>query len=226
MTDPANPGQPYGQPGQPYGGQPGQPYGGQPGQPYGGQPGQPYGQPAQPYGGQPAQPYGQPAQPYGQPAEPYGQPGQPYGAPPGGGFGDPTAPSPYGPPVPPPKKGGAGKVIGIVVAVVVVLIVVCGVGFYFASGAMKDASNAKVGNCLEGDKMDSTTAQRVNNIKIVDCGSSSANYKVVGIVPNKTETDFDVDQEICKAYPTAQSALWQGTSGSTGNVLCLEPVTH
>jgi hypothetical protein len=223
VTDPANPGQPYG-------GQPGQPYGGQPAQPYGGQPAQPYGQPAQPYG-QPAEPYGQPGQPYGQPAQPYGQPAQPYGAPPpgapvGGGFGDPTAPSPYGPPVPPPKKGGAGKVIGIIVGVVVLLIVVCVGGIFAFNAAKKDPVNAKVGNCLEGDKMDSTTAQRVNNIKIVDCGSSTANYKVVGVVPNKTETDFDIDQEICKAYPTAQSALWQGTSGSTGSVLCLEPVTH
>ncbi len=208
MTDPANPGQPYG---------------GQPGQPYGGQP-------AQPYGGQPAQPYGEPAQPYGQPAQPYGQPGQPYGAPPpgapmGGGYGDPNA-NPYGPPLPPPKKRGPGRAIGIIVGVVVLLLVVCVGGVFAYNSAKKDPGNAKVGNCLEGDKMDSTTAQQVNNIKIVDCGSSTANYKVVGVVPNKTETDFDTDQEICKAFPTAQSALWQGNAGESGSVLCLEPVTH
>jgi hypothetical protein len=215
VTDPASPGQPYG--GQPYGGQPGQPYGGQPGQPYGGQPGQPYGgQPGQPYGGQPGQPYGQPGQPFGAPPPP----GPAYG----GYGGEAPGPNPYGAAPPPAKKRGAGKIIGILVGVVILAIVLCVGGLLAFNGVKKDPANAKVGNCLEGEKLDSTTAKQVNNIKVVDCSSSSANYKVIGIVPNKTETDFDTDNEICKAYPTAESALWQGTSGEPGSVLCLEPV--
>ena len=61
MTTPPQGSQPYGepQPGQPYG-QSGQPSGEQPGQPYGQQPGQQYGQPGQQYGQPPSQQYGQP----------------------------------------------------------------------------------------------------------------------------------------------------------------------
>jgi hypothetical protein len=210
VTDPANPGQPYG----------GQPYGSQPGQPYGGQPAQPYGQP-------------QPGTPYGGGGE-APAPDQPYGQPPTGGHygsAETPAPNPYGqPPLPPPtKKGGAGKVVGIIAGVVVLLLVICGVALFaggskFMDSVRHDPANAKVGNCLAGDKMDSTTAQKVNNVKVVDCNSSDANYKVVGIVPNKTQSDFDTDDEICKNYPTAESALWQGATGQSGSVLCLEPV--
>jgi hypothetical protein len=200
VTDPASPGQPYGQP---YGGQPGQPYGGQP---YGGQPGQPY-------GGQPGQPYGAPPPQSGTPFAGYG--------------GEAPPPSPYGAAPPPAKKGGAGKVIGIVAGVLVLLLIVCGViGVFAFNSAKKDPANAKVGNCLASDKLDSTTAQEVKNVKVVDCGSSSATYKVVGIVSNKTQTDFTTDNEICKAYPTAVSAIWQGPPGESGSVLCLEQVKH
>jgi hypothetical protein len=220
VTDPANPGQPYGgQPGQPYGGQP---YGAQPGQPYGGQPAQPYGQPAQPYGSQPQPGTGGEAP---APHQPYGQ------VPPGGHYGsaETPAPNPYGPPPVIPKKGGAGKVIGIIAGVIVLLLLICGgvfalFGSKFVDSVKHDPANAKVGNCLAGDKLDSTTAQKVNNVKVVDCTSTDANYKVVGIVPNKTQTDFDTDNTICKDYPTAESALWQGSPGSSGSVLCLEPV--
>jgi hypothetical protein len=211
VTDPANPGQPYGgQPGQPYGGQPAQPYG----QPPAGQPGQPghYGPPA------PGQPdpghYGPPAQqPFGAPP-----PGNPYG---GAEF---PAPNPYGAIPPPPAKKKTGRIVGIIVGAVVVVLVLCVGGIIAVNYIGKNnASNAKVGDCLEGDSMKSTTAQRVNHVKIVDCGASTANYKVVGIVKDKTETDFDTNQDICKAFPSAQFGLWQGTSGSSGDVLCLEP---
>ena len=198
MTDPANPGQPYG--GQPHGGQPGQPYGGQPGEPYSGQP----------YSGQPA---------YGGPTP---QPGSPYS----GYSGEAPAPNPYGAPVPPPvKKRSAGKIIGIVVGVLVLLIAICvGAGALLLNKAKSDPANAKVGNCLAGETMDSTTAKPVSNIKVVDCTATDAKYKVVGVVDNKTESDFNADNNICKAYPTAESALWQGTSGKPGSVLCLQPV--
>jgi hypothetical protein len=195
VTDPANPGQPYG---------------GQPGQPYGGQPGQPghYGPPAD----QPGH-YGPPAPQYGGP-----QPGAPYG-----GAGEAPGPNPYAP-VPPPKKK-TGRVVGIIVGAVVLLLILCvGGAVLVFNNAKHDAANAKVGNCLEGEKLDSTTAKQVNNIKIVDCNSATANYKVVGVVSGKTEAEFDANDQICKDYPTAESALWQGTQGESGSVLCLEPI--
>jgi hypothetical protein len=202
VTDPANPGQPYG-------GQPGQPYGGQPGPP--GQPGQSghYGPPADQSGH-----YGPPAPQYGGP-----QPGGPYG-----GAGEAPAPNPYAP-VPPPPQKKTGRVVGIIVGAVVLLLILCvGGAVLVFNNAKHDAANAKVGNCLEGEKLDSTTAKQVNNIKIVDCNSSTANYKVVGVVPNKTEAEFDANDQICKDFPTAESALWQGTQGKSGSVLCLEPI--
>jgi hypothetical protein len=202
VTDPANPGQPYG----------GQPYGGQPGQP-----GQ-YGQPG-PYGGQPGESYGS----QGAFGSPPPQPGSPYS----GYSGEAPAPYPGGPVPPPvtPKKGGAGKIVGIIIGVVVLLIAVCvGAGAVLWNSAKNDPANAKVNDCLAGDTMDSTTAKPVNNVKVVSCTATDARYKVVGVVANKTEAQFNVDNDICKAYPTAESALWQGTSGKAGSVLCLEPV--
>ena len=69
--------------------------------------------------------------------------------------------------------------------------------------------------------MNSTQAQEVTDIKIVSCTASDAKYKVVGIVPNKTESQFNVDDHLCDPYPTAVSALWQGRTGGSGSVLCL-----
>jgi hypothetical protein len=198
VTDPGNPGQPYG----------GQPYGGQPGQPYGD--GGHYGPPADSSGGH----YGPPAS-----TPPYGGGEAPY---PGG----PVPPAPYpGGPVPPPAKKNTGKVLGIVGGVIVVVIAACiGIGVFAFNSAKKDPANAKVGNCLAGQTMDSTTAQPVNDVKIVDCTSTDAKYKVVGVVENKTESQFRTDDKICSAYTTAESALWQGTPGKSGSVLCLEPL--
>jgi hypothetical protein len=216
VTDPANPGQPYGaQPGEPYAGQ--QAYGGQPPQPGPSQPG-----PPQPGPSQPGPPQPGPSQPGPPPA-----PGSPYS----GYSGEAPAPNPYGgAPVPPPaKKSKAGKIIGIIAGVVVLLIVIC-VGALFAGGSKlldgikNDPANAKVGNCLAGDKLDSSTAKPVSNVKVVDCTSSTANYKVVGVVNGKTQAQFNADDNVCKDFATAQSALWQGTAGKAGSVLCLEPI--
>jgi hypothetical protein len=63
----------------------------------------------------------------------------------------------------------------------------------------------------------------VHGTKIVPCTSSDATYKVVGVVSNKTEIQFDTDDKICDAYPDAESALWQGQTGKSGSVLCLAP---
>jgi len=184
VTDPSNPGQPYG--------------GGGGYNPYNQQGGNPY----NPQGGE------APAPP------PYGQPGQqqppPYGAP--------------GMPPPPQKKSSAGKVVGILVGVGVLLIALCGgVGYFIYNNSKTNTVNAKVGDCIKSDALTSTTAKEVKGTKIVPCDSADATYKVVGIVPNKTEISFNIDDKICDAYPTAESALWQGERNKVGSVLCLAP---
>jgi hypothetical protein len=189
VTDPSNPGQPYGGGYNPYNQQGGNPY--------------------NPQGGE------APASP------PYGAPGPqqpPYGAP------GPQQPPPYGAPPPPPKKSSAGKVIGIILGVAVLLLVLCGgLGYYLYNKGKTDTVNAKVGDCISSDALTSTTAKEVKNTKIVPCTDANANYKVAGIVANKTEIQFNIDDKICDAYPTAESALWQGERNKSGSVLCLAP---
>jgi hypothetical protein len=194
VTDPANPGQPYG--GQPYGGQPGQPYGGQSGEAHSGQPA--YGAPQPPAPGSPYSGYS------GEAPAPY--PGGPV------------------PPPPAKKGGAGKIIGIILGAVVLLIALCVGGGALLLNKAKTDPANAKVGNCLAGATMDSNTAQEVNNIKVVDCTASDAKYKVVGVVPDKTRVEWDTDKDICSTYPTAESTLWQGAAGKAGSVLCLEPV--
>jgi hypothetical protein len=182
---------------------------GNPGQPYGG-----YNNPYNPQGGNP--PGGNPYAPQGGEAPgptPYGAPGPtPYGAP--------------GPPPPPAPKKGAGRLVGILVGVAVLLLALCGGGAYLLSTMNKDAmANAKAGDCIHSSSVTSTTAQKVTDTKVVKCDAADANYKVVGIVKDKTETQFTIDDKICDAYPTAETAIWQGKTGSTGSVFCLAPNT-
>jgi hypothetical protein len=173
---------------------------------------QPYGGGYNPYNQQGGNPYnpqgGEAPAPYGTP----GQPPPPYGAP-----GAPGAPTP-------PKKSSAGRVVGILVGVAVLLIALCGgLGYFIYNKSKTDTVNAKVGDCIKSDALTSTTAKEVKGTKIVPCDSADATYKVVGIVPNKTEISFNLDNDICKAYPTAESALWQGQRNKAGSVLCLAP---
>lgn len=161
------------------------------------------------------------AAPQGQfgPAGPQGQ-GQ-FGPPPGG----PDVPvgpqgqagAPVGFPPPEPKKRGKGRLIVALVAVVVVVIIAIVVWVATRSSPV----NAKVGDCLQGSDINSTSAQDASGIKIVSCTSTAAKYKVVGKVDNKTKTQFSTDNNICQAFTTATTALWGQTSGNNGFVLCL-----
>jgi hypothetical protein len=244
VTDPGPPGQPYGDY-QPQGGwPPPNPYGEQ--SPYGAP--DPYG----PYGAQPPQQYGQPPsyeQPqYQQPQHQqpqYQQPGYqaspyqpaPYGAPPPKKGGSGLL---------------IGAVAGVVLLVLALCgvgvwaLMRAGQNTSTATGTTPtvptvtggttpgtarttpgttstDPADATVGSCLAGDTLDSASAKPVNDVSIVDCSSSRAKYKVVGIVRNITESRFNTDDHICDPYPSAKSALWQGGS-TTGKVLCLAPV--
>jgi hypothetical protein len=196
-----------------------------------GQPGGPQGTPGQygapgpqgqfgpaPQGGQ----YGPQGQ-FGQ--APQGQFGQApqgqFGQAPQGQFG---APPPGYPQPPAPKKRSKARLVVPLISIVV--LVVIAVVVFFASKS--NPSNAKVGDCLKGSAITSTTAQDAGDVKIVDCASADAKYKVVGKVDNKTRSQFSTDDTICQPFVSAgaTTALWGQTSGSKGFVLCLADAAH
>lgn len=166
--------------------------------------------PPGPYGGGPQQP---PTGPY--PPGPQYQPGQyPPGSPPPGGGAYPPPGGAYPPPAP-PKKSGAGRVIGgIVGAVIVIGIIIAAV-----VSQKGNPDSAKVGDCIHHGSGD--------EVKVVSCTDSSAGYKVVGKVEDKTQTQFDISSDsICKPFQGAESAFWKGKVGKTGYVLCLAPLNR
>jgi hypothetical protein len=168
-----------------------------PQQPYGG-PGQP--QPQQPYPGQPQQP--------GQPQPGYFGSGGPQ--PPGPGGPGPQQPPQY-PTAAPKKKSPVRRIVfGLVAAAVIVVIVLVG------KQVTGDPSTASVGECMSGSTAD--------NLKVVGCTEAGAEYKVVGKVDGKTQSQANINGgEICKPYPTAETIFWQGEQGGKGYVLCLAP---
>jgi hypothetical protein len=200
--DPSQSGQPAG-----WGQQPpaGQPYPGQQpvGQPYPGQ--QPVGQP---YPGQ--QPIGQQPYPGQQPPagqQPWGTPQQPGTPPPFGGTGAQA----YGQPAAPQKPRRRWlPIVGGVIALVVVL----GALANFLGGG-----DPKVGDCIQqtGDS-DFTT---------VDCDSSDAERKVVGVDDDMTGDEFrDAPAEqLCVDFPETTFVLWSGSDESkNGHVYCTTDV--
>jgi hypothetical protein len=207
--DPSQPGQPAGwgqQPpaGQPYPGQQptGEPYAGQPGQPYPGQQppaGQSWGAPQQP--GYPQQPgFGQPG--YPQPGYPQ-QPGtpQPFGA---------TGAQAFGAPAPQKPKRKWLPIVGGVIALIVVLSVLTNV---------LGGGDPKVGDCIQqtGD----------SDFETVDCDSSDAERKVVGIDDDMTGDEFrDAPAEqLCTDFPDTTFVLWSGSDESEdGHVYCTTDV--
>ncbi|GAA1397141.1 hypothetical protein ACFQZ4_20575 [Catellatospora coxensis] len=133
----------------------------------------------------------------------------------------------YAVPTPPRRK--TGKTIAIVIAAVL-LLCCCGGGLVLAvkpdavSGFFKDiveavesnVANAKVGDCVN-------SFADVNDARVVDCTSAEAANRVAGVLPDKTETEFNADSA-CDPYPTTESAIWIGRKGGRGSVWCLEPV--
>jgi hypothetical protein len=147
-------------------------------------------------------PSGQPGQP-GQFPPPGGDPNQGGFPPQGGGF--PPAPAPQ-----PARRGGAGRAIVILVVVLVVVGGIAAAGWYFSRDA---ANNAKVGDCVQ--------QQGSDDLKVVDCGSADADFKVVGRVEDKTQSE--ASQGACDGFADAEQAYWEGEPGKKGLVLCLAP---
>jgi hypothetical protein len=144
------------------------------------------------------------------------QPGQfpPAGGDPNqGGFPPPPGGSfPPGPAPQPARRGGAGRAIVILVVVLVVVGGLIGAGIYLNRDA---ANKAKVGDCV--------AQQGSDDLKVVECGSADADFKVVGRVEDKTQTEASLGA--CDAFVDqgAEQAYWEGEPGKKGLVLCLAP---
>ncbi|MFC8532847.1 hypothetical protein ACFUJY_02635 [Streptomyces sp. NPDC057249] len=171
-----------------------------------------------PYGQQPAQPYPPQQGGYGyppqQPQQGWGAPQQPQGW---GGPQQPQQPQGWGTPPQGPSQPSGGKkllatrnIILIVVGLVVLGVLKFGLGDMFES----DAKAASVGDCLEnkGTNFDP-------DMQSVDCGSSTAEYKVAEVHDNTTDTDL-CDAEKYSAY--TESSGRRKSRNSV--VLCLTPL--
>ncbi|MFC4108788.1 LppU/SCO3897 family protein [Micromonospora zhanjiangensis] len=137
-------------------------------------------------------------------------------APTGPGSDEGMGPAPTGPDSDSKPSGLPVKALVIAAVAVVVLVVGGVVGWKALSGS---AGSAAVGDCLAGENKD--------EIKPVKCDDPAARHKVVGKLKDKTEADLDAASKgdnPCSAYPTAESAFWEGEKGGKGYILCLEPV--
>lgn len=172
---------------------------------------QPYGQSPYPQAPQaPQAPYGQP-QGYAYPP----QPQAPYGQQPPPGY--PMAPQPGQPymqggaPVPPqPAKRRSPKAILRAIGLVIAVIVFA----FFWINSLDDAESAEAGDCVQ-----KSSSSLDDGLKVVDCGSSEAQYKV-STVHNDT-TDPSVCSEGESAYV---KSVHRRRSGDTRMVLCLASV--
>src|SRR5581483_6375634 len=116
----------------------------------------------------------------------------------------------------PQKRNSAVTILLVVAALVVILAAVFGVWRVMANRVV----NAKVGDCVT-----QTTKPDASDAKLVACDNGNARHKVIGIVKNVRESDFDADpQQICKDFPEWKNVVWVGKKGGTGDAWCLEPL--
>ncbi|GAA3197008.1 hypothetical protein ACFO1B_00955 [Dactylosporangium siamense] len=94
----------------------------------------------------------------------------------------------------------------------VVLAILAGVGWYLNRDA---ALNAKSGDCVH--------QVSANELKIVKCDASDADFKVVGKVDNKPESEaMGANSTVCNAFEATTNVYWEGKPGKNGDVLCLQ----
>ena len=149
-------------------------------------------------------PFAQGQQPYGQPQgqAPYPPQGGYYPQQPGQPGFPPQGTAPYAAlPQQRPKRGVKQY---LRIGVVIVALIAAGVG-YFAS--RHDPDTAKVGDCMSISNPDSTTDP---GLKVVDCGSSNAKYKVA----EKKSDDSGCDRTKYAEYTE---------TGRSDLTLCLSP---
>jgi hypothetical protein len=80
-------------------------------------------------------------------------------------------------------------------------------GYYLWQG---DASRASAGSCVKSSGDDVT---------VVDCGGSDAEFKVLGRVEDKTQIEAGITA--CGDFDATEQTYWESSGGDTGFVLCL-----
>jgi hypothetical protein len=110
----------------------------------------------------------------------------------------------------PEKKSGAKKWAALAGSAAVVLVG----GAYTLTGGF-GIGDPKVGDCVHpiGE----------TDFEVVDCDSSDAQYKIVGIEDEKqTEDEFMADPDTCIEFATTEYAFWQSSGLITekGAVYC------
>lgn len=167
---------------------------GVPQQPVPGQPGaNPAGEAPQ-YGAPGAPQYG--AQPQGAPhVGPDGQPLPPGAYPPAGGFQPPAAA--------PAKNNNLKRIITSVAVIAISLIVVF---------VVRGFSEIKVDDCVKQVGTD--------RVEKVDCTSSEAKFKVLGIKEGVSQAGARLNA--CDAWPDATSIYWTGRTSASGTAYCLK----
>jgi hypothetical protein len=97
-----------------------------------------------------------------------------------------------------------------IVIAVVILAALVGIPLYLARD---DADTAKVGDCV--------AQTGSSSVHVVACNDATAEYKVVGRVEDKTETEAGISA--CGPFEEqgAEQSYWQGERGKQGFVLCL-----
>jgi hypothetical protein len=100
------------------------------------------------------------------------------------------------------------RIVALITLVVVAGLV--GVAVFFTRN---NASTAKVGDCVQ--------QKGENSVSVVKCDDPKADFKVVGRVENKTQSDALISA--CDPFQNqgAEAAFWEGKQGETGFVLCL-----
>ncbi|MGW3011685.1 LppU/SCO3897 family protein [Streptomyces sp. NPDC001219] len=185
------------------------PYGQAPyGQPPYGQP--PYGQSPYPQAPQaPQAPYGQP-QGYAYPP----QPQAPYGQQPPAGYPmAPQQPLHGGAPMPPPPQPAKRRSVKSILRAIGLVIAVIAFAFFWIT-SQDDAENAEAGDCVQ-----KSSSSLDDGLKVVDCSSSEAEYKVSKVHNNTT------DPTVCAEGESAYTkSVHRRRSGDTRMVLCLTSV--
>lgn len=119
---------------------------------------------------------------------------------------------------------GVGKKIGGIIAAVLIGLVITGVRWYLKQD--KDpTAEAKAGDCIAMEAVKEGETSDASDAKVVDCNSAEAKYNVIGRVDNKTEDEFNADNEakICTeaGFAETESWIWSGEPGGNGYILCL-----
>jgi hypothetical protein len=115
-------------------------------------------------------------------------------------------------PAAPARKSGAKKWVRAGGSLVVAAVI--GIG---SSTGWFGINDPKVGDCVH------TKGQ--TDFEVVDCGSSDAQYKVVGIdKKERTYPEMREDPTVCQAFQSWEVALFIGSETDKSKIYCAEPV--